>query len=44
MLCLIIWLIKKLLIKLGLAKDSSDGMGCSVSARYRDEFWRDVRI
>jgi len=37
MLCLIIWLVKQLLIKLGLTKSSSDGMICDRVSGYRDE-------
>ena len=37
MLCLIIWLIKQLLIKLGLAKPSSEEVSCGLISGYRDE-------
>ena len=37
MLCMIIWLIKRLLVKLGLAKFSTDDMSCGIIPVYRDE-------
>jgi len=37
MLCLIIWLVKQLLVKLGLTKACSDGMICNRVSGYRDE-------
>ncbi len=44
MLCLIIWLIKQHLIKLGLIKSSFEGMSCVISSGYRDASGEDVKI
>ena len=37
MVCFIVWLIKLLLVKLGLAKPSPDGMSCGIISGHKDE-------
>jgi hypothetical protein len=43
MLCLIVWLIKWLLIKLGLAKPSSDGIHCGRPPLQKDTAYPETR-